>query len=82
MFLVKPRGVVLKGSKTISQHCANCNNDADFVIWREPFGFQVGTIFSRTNMVGMKKYKKMKSTPRSGFFLIRTNVKIILLIKN
>ncbi|OGK35379.1 hypothetical protein A3F58_00035 [Candidatus Roizmanbacteria bacterium RIFCSPHIGHO2_12_FULL_37_9b] len=53
---ITPKGEILKGTKTISMKCTNCGNLTEHVVWKQPHGFQLGTIFSRRKTLGMKKY--------------------------
>ena len=46
----------MSGTKTVSKKCVSCKNTSEHVVWKEPHGPQIGTIFSRTKMLGMKKY--------------------------
>lgn len=56
MFIVEPQGEILKNSDTYNKICSNCKNQVDFVVWKEPYGPQMGTIFSRSKTLGMKKF--------------------------
>lgn len=56
MFFMTPQGEVVSGTRTVQLECANCGNVADHMVWKHPHGPQLGTVFSRTKTVGMKKY--------------------------
>ncbi|MCB9805808.1 hypothetical protein H6775_01445 [Candidatus Nomurabacteria bacterium] len=56
MFIIQPEGEIVKGTKTLSKQCEHCGNVTDHFVWKQPYGFQVGTIFSRRKTLGMKKY--------------------------
>ena len=53
---MRPEGEVLKGTSTVSLQCAQCSNTTEHVVWKQPHGPQVGTVFSRRKTLGMKKY--------------------------
>ena len=56
VMFVKPEGERVKNTKTTLLECTNCGNKTEHIVWKQPYGPQVGTIFSRRKTLGMKKY--------------------------
>lgn len=56
MIFKRFEGWALKGAKTTTSKCSNCNNTADHIVHVAPYGPQFGVVFRKKPLAGMKKY--------------------------
>ena len=56
MFFKEFNGWVLENSKTVEKKCTNCSNTGDHVVYVAPHGPQLGLVFMKKSLVGMRKY--------------------------
>ena len=56
MFFKQFNGWELDGAKTVSCKCTNCNNTVEHYVYVAPHGPQMGIVFMKKSLVGMRKY--------------------------
>ena len=56
MFLQNFQTWPLEGAKTVTAECPYCNNTSEQYVCVAPYGPQVGIVFRKKPVAGMKKY--------------------------
>lgn len=65
MFLKQYEGWKMEGTSCRTLKCTHCNNTADHFVYVAPYGPQLGIVFMRKPLVGMRKY--FLACPVCGF---------------
>lgn len=56
MFFMRGKAWPLEGAQAVQRICSNCNNTSGHVVYVAPHGPQLGLIFLRKPLVGLRKY--------------------------